>query len=180
VSEMKKEIELPEEMDADMDGDILRIRYQDSAVENKFKHPLVDVRAEDGKIVLRGKEENKKVKAVIGTFESKIENALKGLEENFEYRMKVIYRHFPMDVSARDDELVVNNFVGEKEPRRVDIPEGVEIEVQDEDIYVRGPDIEKVGQTAADIEQKIRVHGKKDKRVFQDGIYSTQKSQVRL
>lgn len=173
---MKKGIEIPEDMDAEMDGDILILSRQDREVENKFKHPLVDVEVENGKITLEGKKENSKVKGVVGTFESKIENAVNGLREGFEYKMKIVYRHFPMDVTVKGDELEVKNFVGEREPRKVDIPQGVEVEVQEEDIYVRGPDREKVGQTAANIEQKIRVHGKKDRRVFQDGIYTTRKS----
>ncbi len=43
-----------------------------------------------------------------------------------------------------------------------------------EELTISGPSIEDVGQTAADIEQLTRVSGK-DTRVFQDGVYITQK-----
>jgi len=48
------------------------------------------------------------------------------------------------------------------------------VEVNDEELNLRGPSIEDVGQTAADIEQLTRVSGK-DTRVFQDGVYITEK-----
>ena len=46
--------------------------------------------------------------------------------------------------------------------------------VDGEELTVTGPDIEAVGQTAADIEQLTRINDK-DVRVFQDGVYITQK-----
>ncbi len=45
--------------------------------------------------------------------------------------------------------------------------------VEEDDIIVEGPDIEKVAQTAANIQEIPRLRGKrrKDTRVFLDGIY---------
>ncbi len=44
--------------------------------------------------------------------------------------------------------------------------------MKEDEIIVSGPDIEKVGQTAANIEQSTKYLKRKDKRVFQDGIYA--------
>ena len=54
------------------------------------------------------------------------------------------------------------------------IGDNTKVEVKAADITVSGPDIEAVGQTAANMEQatKIRKH---DRKVFQDGIYITKK-----
>jgi len=49
-----------------------------------------------------------------------------------------------------------------------------QVEVDGEEVTLSGSDKEAVGQTAADIEQLTRVSGK-DNRVFQDGVYITQK-----
>jgi large subunit ribosomal protein L6 len=46
--------------------------------------------------------------------------------------------------------------------------------VSGEEVTLRGPNKEDVGQTAADIEQLTRVTDK-DTRVFQDGVYITDK-----
>jgi large subunit ribosomal protein L6 len=48
------------------------------------------------------------------------------------------------------------------------------VDIDGEQITLHGPDIEAVGQTAADIEQLTRVTDK-DSRVFQDGAYITNK-----
>jgi large subunit ribosomal protein L6 len=88
--------------------------------------------------------------------------------------MEVFYSHFPMQVSVEGDEVVIENFLGERAPRRTPIHGDTDVEVDDEQITLHGPDIEAVGQTAADIEQLTRVTDK-DVRVFQDGVYITGK-----
>jgi large subunit ribosomal protein L6 len=88
--------------------------------------------------------------------------------------MEVFYSHFPMKVRVENDEVVIENFLGEKAPRRTTIHGDTEVSVDGEEITLTGSDIESVGQTAADIEQLTRVKDK-DIRVFQDGVYITTK-----
>jgi large subunit ribosomal protein L6 len=79
-----------------------------------------------------------------------------------------------MQVTVEDGEVVIENFLGEKAPRRTEIRGDTEVEIDGEEITLRGPDKEDVGQTAAAIEQLTRVTDK-DTRVFQDGVYITAK-----
>jgi len=88
--------------------------------------------------------------------------------------MEVFYSHFPMQVDVEGEEVVIENFLGEKAPRRTQIHGDTEVEIDGEQVRLDGPSIEDVGQTAADIEQLTRVTDK-DVRVFQDGVYITQK-----
>jgi len=88
--------------------------------------------------------------------------------------MEVFYSHFPMDVAVENGEVVIENFLGERAPRRAPIHGDTDVAVDGEIVTLSGPDIEAVGQTAADIEQLTRVTDK-DVRVFQDGVYITQK-----
>ena len=54
----------------------------------------------------------------------------------------------------------------------------VKVEVKNKvDVIVTGADIEKVGQTAANIERACRIR-KRDRRVFQDGIYIVAKAET--
>ncbi|KXB05899.1 hypothetical protein AKJ51_04530 [candidate division MSBL1 archaeon SCGC-AAA382A20] len=172
---MKKEIEIPDGIEGEVEGEMVKLKKGDEKVKKKFKHPLVDVSMDGNKLVIRGKKDNKKVKSVVQTFESKVKNAISGLEENYEYKLKIVYRHFPMDVKAGDGYVEVTNFVGEKSKRTAKILEDVDVGVKDEEIIVRGPDKEKVGQTAANIEQKIQAPSTRDRRVFEDGIYIVEK-----
>ena len=79
-----------------------------------------------------------------------------------------------MTVKVEGNKINISNFLGEKIDRTAKIVPGVNVEIKGSKITVSGPDIEKTGQTAANIENAARVP-KKDKRIFQDGIFMTSK-----
>jgi large subunit ribosomal protein L6 len=101
-----------------------------------------------------------------------------GVTDGFEYRLKAVYSHFPMALSVNGDIFQINNLFGEKVPRQADLkwtPKDVQVRVENKvDVIVTGADREKVGQTAAIIERACRIR-RRDRRVFQDGIYIVQK-----
>jgi large subunit ribosomal protein L6 len=97
-----------------------------------------------------------------------------GVTEGWEYQLEVHYSHFPMQVEVEGGEVVIQNFLGEKAPRRTPVRGDTEVSVDGEEVTLNGPSIEDVGQTAADIEQLTRVTDK-DTRVFQDGVYIVDK-----
>ena len=171
---MRVEIPLPEDVSADVDHLDLTVEGPEGSVTRRLWYPDVTVSVADGSVVIESDDEDAKTRSTIGTFESHVENMLHGVTEGWEYRMEVFYAHFPMQVSVEGDEVVIENFLGEQAPRRTEIHGDTEVEVDGEEIVLRGPDKEAVGQTAADVEQLTRVRGK-DPRVFQDGVYITQK-----
>jgi len=85
-----------------------------------------------------------------------------------------------MTIKVQGDKLTVNNLFGEKVPRIAKLPwspSDVEVKVENKtDIIVKGADREKVGQTAANIERSCVIK-KRDRRVFQDGIYIVSKGE---
>jgi len=90
--------------------------------------------------------------------------------------LKALYSHFPMTLSVKGNEFVVNNYFGERVPRSAAIINGVNVKVQNKtEVVVSGIDKEAVGQTAANIERSTTVK-KRDRRVFQDGIYLIEKA----
>jgi large subunit ribosomal protein L6 len=170
----RTELEIPEEVSAELDHLDLTVEGPNGSVTRRLWYPDVDVSVADGTVVIESDETDAKTKATIGTFESHVNNMFYGVTEGWEYEMEVFYSHFPMQVRAEDDEVVIENFLGEKAPRQTPIHGDTEVEVDGEMVTLRGPDIEAVGQTAADIEQLTRVTDK-DIRVFQDGVYITAK-----
>ncbi len=116
----------------------------------------------------------RRVRALAGTVRAHIANMIRGVTEGFEYRMRIVYSHFPMKVRVEDGDLVVDNFLGEKYPRRAKLVGLTEAEVQGDTVVLRGPDVEAVGQTAANIEKATSIKGY-DPRIFQDGIYLVSK-----
>jgi large subunit ribosomal protein L6 len=168
------EIEIPDEVSADVDHLDLTVEGPNGSVTRRLWFPDVSVSVADDHVVIESENEDAKTNATIGTFESHVENMIHGVTEGWEYQMEVFYAHFPMQVRAEGDEIVIENFLGEKSPRRTPIRGDTEVQVDGEEITLSGPDKEAVGQTAADIEQLTRVNDK-DTRVFQDGVYITQK-----
>ena len=79
-----------------------------------------------------------------------------------------------MNVALNGNVLSVSNFLGEKTPRELTIEDGVEVKVEGDQIVVTSNQKELAAQTAANIERLTRVRGK-DLRIFQDGIYITEK-----
>jgi len=152
----------------------LTVEGPNGSVTRRLWYPDVDVAVEDGHVVVDADAEDAQTRATVGTFESHVENMFHGVTEGWEYHMQVLYSHFPMQVSVEGDAVVIENFLGERAPRRAPIHGDTEVEVDGEEVTLRGPDKEAVGQTAADVEQLTRVTDK-DTRVFQDGVYITRK-----
>jgi large subunit ribosomal protein L6 len=113
----------------------------------------------------------KKDLAIANTAKSIITNMIKGVNEGFEYKLKIIYAHFPIAVKVKDNLVLVENFFGERSARISRIHGGsTKVIVQGDDVVVSGPNLEEVSQTAADIEASTKVKNK-DRRVFLDGLY---------
>ncbi|NKE35569.1 50S ribosomal protein L6 [Natronococcus sp. JC468] len=171
---MRVELEIPENVSVEVDHLDVTVDGPEGAVTRRLWYPDVTVEAEDDQMVIESTAEDAKTNATVGTFESHLKNAFHGVTEGWEYKMEVFYSHFPMQVRVEGDDVVIENFLGEKAPRRTTIHGETDVSVDDERLVLSGPNKEDVGQTAADIEQLTRVSGK-DTRVFQDGVYITEK-----
>jgi large subunit ribosomal protein L6 len=165
---------IPDDVTASEDHLDLTVEGPEGTVTRQLWYPDIDVGVTDDTVVIESVEDDAQTLSTVGTFESHIENMFHGVTEGWEYEMEVFYSHFPMQVDVEGDEVVIENFLGEKAPRRTEIHADTDVSVDGEELTVSGPDIEAVGQTAADIEQLTRINDK-DVRVFQDGVYITQK-----
>ena len=167
-------LQIPEDVTAQVDHLDITVDGPNGSVTRRLWYPDISVSVADDAVVIESERTDAKTASTMGTFESHVENMFYGVTEGWEYEMEVFYSHFPMQVSIQGSEVVIENFLGEKSPRRTTIHGDTEIDIDGEHITLRGPSIEDVGQTAADIEQLTRVPDK-DVRVFQDGAYITQK-----
>jgi large subunit ribosomal protein L6 len=167
-------LQIPDGVSAEVDHLELTAEGPNGSVTRRLWYPDVSVTVDGDEVVITTDSEDAETLSTVGTFESHVENMLHGVTEGWTYEMEVFYSHFPMQVTVEDGEVVVENFLGERADRRTAIHGTTDVEVDGEQITLSGPDIEAVGQTAADIEQLTRVTDK-DLRVFQDGAYITNK-----
>ncbi len=173
--ELIEEIEIPEGVEVEIDGNRIIVKGAQGEIERKFNINKIFFEKKDNKILLGNKKATKREKKMINTITAHIKNMFKGVKEKFEYDLKIVFSHFPITAEVQGDKLLIKNFLGEKIPREVTIPKGAEVEVKKEIIKVKSHDKEIAGRAAASIEMatKIRL---RDRRVFQDGIYLTNKA----
>jgi len=172
---IREEIEIPEGVEVTVENNVVKVKGPKGELERELKYPEVKIFMEDGKVVIYKDFPRKNDIAIVRTFKAHINNMIKGVTEGFTYKLKVVYSHFPITVKVQGDKVVIENFLGEKAPRLAQILPGVKVKVKGQEIVVEGIDKEKVGQTAANIEQATRIT-KWDRRVFQDGIYIVEKA----
>ena len=169
-------ITLSDGVSADLNDGMLTISKESNALSREFVSDRVELFKDGGGVTVRCNLPRRSEKALAGTWAAHIRNMNKGVSEGFTYKMKVVYSHFPMSLKVEGDQLVVNNYFGEKVPRRAKIYDGVDVNVSGKsDVIVTGINKESVGQTVANIERSCSVKNR-DRRVFQDGIYLVEKN----
>lgn len=174
IAEIKEQITIPDGVTASFENNEIKIKGEKGELTRIFIHPKIDVKVNGKNIEVSSKNVRRKEKALIGTFVAHVNNMIKGVTEGFEYKMKTVFSHFPIKTSVEGNEFVIQNFLGERSPRKAEILEGVNVEAKGENVTVSGIDKERVGQTVANIEMATRVKYR-DIRVFQDGVYRISK-----
>lgn len=171
---LKNEIEIPEGLEAGFENGRLTVKGSKGEISRGFRHPNVKLKIENSRIILQSDMERKKTKAIMGTWNAHINNMFTGVSKGWSGELKLVYSHFPVKMKTEDKKLLIENFLGERSPREVPVPEDLEVKVDKNTIIVSGTDKERVGQLCARIEEITKVRGY-DRRVFQDGIYITRK-----
>lgn len=172
---MEESVEIPEGVKFSYDAGIAKAEGPKGIVERKLSNPKVTIVVEGNNVKFSAKNATKREKTMIGTFKSHISNMMQGVNEGYVYKLKICSGHFPMSVSSKDGKFIVKNFIGERIPREYKLMEEVEVKIDGDEIVVSSPNKEVAGQTAASIEQLCKRPGY-DLRIFQDGIYITEKA----
>ncbi len=167
-------VDVPDGVVVGLKGGTVAVQGPKGKLTRTLEHYGITMALEGKALRVSAKNPTKREKAVVGTFASHVRNMIKGVTEGFEYRMKIVYSHFPMRANVKEDRVVIENFLGERFPRSANIRGETKVSVKGDAIVLNGPSREDVGQTAANIEKATRIKGY-DPRVFQDGIYITSK-----
>ncbi len=164
-------VDIPEGVEVEISDMKVKVKGPKGELERDFSHARgIIIRKEEGKVIVETFFANARKRALVRTIAAHIRNMITGVTKGFRYKLKIIYSHFPMNIQVKGDKVVISNFLGEKAPRIAKIMPGVTVKVQGQDVIVEGIDIEKVAQTAANLELATKVKDK-DRRKFVDGIY---------
>lgn len=139
-------------------------------MQRDFSYAGISLETDGKNVKISAKWPRKKESSLVGTIESHIKNMITGVTKGYTYKLKIVYSHFPITVKLQDKSVLIENFTGERRPRKAKILGDVKVKIETDDIIVQGAALEDVSQTAANIETMTRVTNK-DPRVFLDGLF---------
>ncbi|MGP8077447.1 MAG: 50S ribosomal protein L6 [Thermoplasmata archaeon] len=176
----RAQVDLPKGVVLTVHGRKLRAKGPLGTVERPFPSDVLDLSIDGASATLtvRLPPERKESRALLRTWAAHVANLAGGVTRGVEARLKVVAAHFPMKVQVRGEELVIENFLGEKFPRSTQLTPGTKAVVEGDIVTLTGWDVEQVGQSAANVERVTRIR-EYDPRVFQDGIYLIERAHLK-
>ncbi len=168
---MAQTLTIPDGVTVHVQPGVVTLEGSGHKVVRAFDAKVLKVAFADGTLTIEavGKETRTR-RAAVNAILAHAKNALAGFVKPHEKKLSVVFAHFPITLEVKGREVLIKNFLGEKNPRRAKIEGDAKVEVKGADVTVTGADRESVGQTANNIARAMRV-GDKDPRVFQDGAY---------
>jgi large subunit ribosomal protein L6 len=170
ATEVSRIIQVPDDVEISIEGRKVIVKGAKGTLTRDFAFAPVSIERQDKTVRIWAEWPRKKEASLVGTIASHIQNMTTGVRKGFTYKLKVIFSHFPVSVKTKDKLVVIENFTGERNPRKAKTIGDVQVKIQGEDVVIQGINLENVSQTAANIEQATRVK-RKDPRIFLDGIY---------
>ena len=147
----KAPVEVPGGVQVDISGRSIKV----TGPKGELEVPIgrgVEVKQEDGSIILERASESPEHKSMHGLTRSLVQNAVTGVTDGFTKTLQIAGVGYRAALQGQD----INLQVGYSHPVSVSPREGIEFEVPAATtIIVRGIDKQRVGQTAAEI-RKVR------------------------
>lgn len=175
IANLKENIKIPTGVEVKLQNNSIQVKGPKGEISRYLFHPRLSITIQENNVQIACKNTaHRRDKAMVGSFIAHIKNMIVGVTTGHVYSLKTVYSHFPIKTSVEGNTVIIQNFLGERAPRKAKILENVKVEVKGDMITVSGFDLERVGQTATNIERATRVKNR-DIRVFQDGIYVVNK-----
>ena len=174
--EVSKVIQVPDDVEVTLEGKKVTVKGVKGTLTRDFSQTPISMELKGKSIRVWADWPRKKESALVGTVYAHINNMITGVRKGFTYKLKIVFSHFPISVKVQDKTVLIENFTGERNPRKAKIIGDAKVKVSSEDIIVQGINLEDVSQTAANIEQATKVK-RKDPRIFLDGIYIYERSE---
>lgn len=142
----KQQINIPEKTEVRFSNGIFVAKGPIGEISRAFK-PDISIKIEDGQVILKPVKKTNETNMLWGTYASHIANMIKGVNEPFV--KKLIVEGIGYRINKQGNDIVLN--VGFSHPIKIEIPEGVSVEVEKNIIIISSPDKEKTGQFSAKV-----------------------------
>jgi large subunit ribosomal protein L6 len=140
-------IDIPENTDVSVDGDTIVVSGKEGEIQQQFKPTLIAIAVDDDTVELSLKQDTREARRLWGTYASIVKNMIHGVNEKFEKELAFTGIGYQARVKGNTLELEL----GYSHPIELEIPDGIDVEVDGSEITVAGVDKERVGQFAARI-----------------------------
>jgi len=176
-------LEIPKDVTVSIKSRLISVTGPRGTLTKNVRHVDMDIKLlPPSKIMLQVWQGSRKHVACLRTIKSLINNMIIGVTKGFQYKMRAVYAHFPINciIQENGSAVEIRNFLGEKSVRHVAMLGGVtviESKAQKDELILEGNDIDNVSQSAASIHGVCRVRNK-DIRKFLDGIYVSAKGTI--
>lgn len=167
---MKFEINIPQGITVTKKENLVVVKGKLGELQKEFKSKLINITINSNKIDLESINDRSKTLAILNTIKSIIDNMISGVNKKYVYTLRGVYSHFPLTLAVKGKTFVINNYLGEKKSRVIDIPDNVEVSVKGKDVIIKSIDKNLAGTVAGLIENSAKPKNR-DRRIFQDGVY---------
>ncbi|MCF7875943.1 50S ribosomal protein L6 [Candidatus Bipolaricaulota bacterium] len=145
----KAPIDIPEGIELSLDDGTVTAKNEDGLeFTQEYDRGFVTAEIDNDQLVMKRKANRKEYKEKHGLYRSLVANMLEGLVEPFEKNL--VLEGLGYRVREQGNDLVFE--LGYSHPIEYPLPENIDAEVEDNDqLTIKGPDKQEVGQVAADI-----------------------------
>ena len=119
--EVSKTIQIPDDVEVSVEDRKVTVKGQKGTSTRDFSHAPISVKVEEKTIRIWVEWPRKKEAALVGTLHSHIQNMITGVRKGFTCKLKIVFSHFPISVKVKDKTVLIDNFTGERSPRKVKI-----------------------------------------------------------
>merc|ERR1719511_565234 len=134
---------------------VVEVTGKNGTLKRDFKHLPIELKlaASGHEVRARMYFAKSKQLSMLRSVCSHIQNLFVGVEKKFEYKMRLVYAHFPINATITNGggTIEIRNFLGEKIVRTVNMLPGVKVEKSaqtKDELVVTGTDIEMTSQSA--------------------------------
>ncbi len=142
----KKPVPIPEKTTVTVDKGIITVKGQKGALSRSL-HPDIELKIDGNNVIVTPKKRDKKTKAMWGTTRAHIANMIHGVSKGFERVLEINGVGYRAELKGK--EIVLH--LGFSHPVVMNIPEGIDVKVDRNQIRLSGIDKESLGQFAASI-----------------------------
>ena len=121
VDKLASELEIPEGVTVTYNKPMINVEGPLGKTWKSFKKIPVTIEVKDGKVFFKAQGTRDKNRAIMNTARSIIRNLCEGVVEGYTIKMKVVFSHFPITVKAEGKQVLIENFQGERAPRKTNI-----------------------------------------------------------